>query len=137
MHSSNPKVVRAEARRTRASRGAWSAYNARWGERPLPVLVLHPDSAFDCDVMVAYDTGKVAKWCIPDDIVIAQELPHTATGKPLKSRIRELFCAGGTPAGRSGDSGLLASSFVSRCRRPMCAPGIPSGALISIGKVTS
>jgi 3-(methylthio)propionyl---CoA ligase len=68
--------------------------DARWGERPLLVAVLQPGSAFDREAMVAHYTGKVAKWCIPDDIVIAPELPHTATGKLLKSRIRELYCAG-------------------------------------------
>ena len=77
--------------------------NARWSERPLPVLVLQPDSAFDRDVMVAHYTGKVAKWCIPADILIAPELPHTATGRLLKSRIRELYCAR-HPATPSGDS---------------------------------
>jgi 3-(methylthio)propionyl---CoA ligase len=68
--------------------------DARWGERPLLVAVLQPGGAFTRDMMVAHYTGKVAKWCIPDDIVIAPELPHTATGKLLKSRIRELYCAG-------------------------------------------
>ena len=58
------------------------------------VVVLQSGSAFDRDAMVAHHTGKVAKWCIPDDIVIAPELPHTATGKLLKSRIRDLYCAG-------------------------------------------
>jgi acyl-CoA synthetase (AMP-forming)/AMP-acid ligase II len=66
--------------------------DARWGERPLLVAVLQPGSALDRDAMVAHYTGRVAKWCIPDDIVIAPELPHTATGKLLKSRIRELYC---------------------------------------------
>jgi acyl-CoA synthetase (AMP-forming)/AMP-acid ligase II len=68
--------------------------DARWGERPLLVVVLQPDSTFDRDAMAAHYTGKVAKWSIPDDLVIAPELPHTATGKLLKSRIRELYCAG-------------------------------------------
>ena len=37
-----------------------------------------------------YD-GKVAKWWKPDDVVFADELPHTATGKLQKLRLRELY----------------------------------------------
>jgi acyl-CoA synthetase (AMP-forming)/AMP-acid ligase II len=70
----------------------------RWGERPLLVAVLQPGGAFDRDTMVAHYTGKVAKWCIPDDVVIAPELPHTATGKLLKAKIRELYCSGDVAA---------------------------------------
>ena len=32
---------------------------------------------------------KVAKWWLPDDIVFVKELPHTATGKLLKTGLRE------------------------------------------------
>jgi len=34
---------------------------------------------------------KVAKWWLPDDIVTVTELPHTATGKLLKTALREQF----------------------------------------------
>ena len=37
-------------------------------------------------------TGKVAKWWMPDDVVFVPEIPHTAAGKILKSRLREDFC---------------------------------------------
>ncbi len=33
--------------------------------------------------------GKVAKWWLPDDVVFVDELPHTATGKLLKTGLRE------------------------------------------------
>ena len=36
-------------------------------------------------------TGKVAKWWMPDDVVFVDELPHTATGKLLKIKLREQF----------------------------------------------
>jgi non-ribosomal peptide synthetase component E (peptide arylation enzyme) len=35
--------------------------------------------------------GKVAKWCLPDDVVLVDALPHTATGKMQKLKLRELF----------------------------------------------
>ena len=36
-----------------------------------------------------YLEDKVAKWWLPDDIVFVEELPHTATGKLLKTGLRE------------------------------------------------
>jgi fatty-acyl-CoA synthase len=35
--------------------------------------------------------GKVAKWCLPDDAVFVDELPHTATGKLQKMKLREAY----------------------------------------------
>ena len=35
--------------------------------------------------------GKVAKWWIPDDVVFVKEIPHTATGKVYKLKLRQLF----------------------------------------------
>lgn len=35
--------------------------------------------------------GKVAKWWIPDDVAFVKEIPHTATGKVSKLKLRELF----------------------------------------------
>ncbi len=64
--------------------------DARWGERPLLMALLQPGSALDRDAMVVHYTRRVAKCCIPDEI--APGLPYTATGKLLKSRIRELYC---------------------------------------------
>ena len=37
-------------------------------------------------------TGQlVTSRCVPDDVVFVPELPHTATGKLLKSKLREQF----------------------------------------------
>ena len=63
----------------------------RWGERPLLLLVLRPGMTVTEAEMAAHFSGKVAKWWIPEHIRIVDELPHTATGKLLKSRIRELY----------------------------------------------
>jgi fatty-acyl-CoA synthase len=35
--------------------------------------------------------GKVAKWWLPDDVVIVDEIPHTATGKIMKTGLRDQF----------------------------------------------
>jgi fatty-acyl-CoA synthase len=34
---------------------------------------------------------RVARWWLPDDVVFVDELPHTATGKLLKTKLRERF----------------------------------------------
>ncbi|HYD65566.1 3-(methylthio)propionyl-CoA ligase [Azospirillum sp.] len=62
----------------------------RWGERPLLVVVPKEGAAVGRDELLAFFEGKVAKWCVPDDVVVMDDLPHTATGKLLKTRIREL-----------------------------------------------
>ena len=43
------------------------------------------------DELLRFLAGKVAKWWLPDDIVFVDELPHTATGKLLKIKLREMF----------------------------------------------
>jgi hypothetical protein len=44
----------------------------------------------------------VPKWQIPDDVAFVDELPHTATGKLQKLRLREQFRDHVLP-GREGD----------------------------------
>ena len=63
----------------------------KWAERPLLLVVPAKGKSPDkTDLMKLFD-GKVAKWWWPDDVVIVDELPHTATGKLLKSALRERY----------------------------------------------
>lgn len=62
--------------------------DARWGERPVLVVVLKPGQRFTQGDMVELYKGRISKWSIPDDVIVVDELPHTATGKLLKSAIR-------------------------------------------------
>ncbi len=64
----------------------------RWTERPLLVVVPRPGATLVEGDLLAWFDGKVARWWIPDRVVFVSELPHTATGKLLKARIRELYC---------------------------------------------
>jgi fatty-acyl-CoA synthase len=41
--------------------------------------------------LLKFCEGKVAKWWLPNDVVFVEQLPHTATGKLLKTRLREDF----------------------------------------------
>jgi fatty-acyl-CoA synthase len=63
----------------------------KWDERPLLIVVRKPGSQLTREELLRFYEGKVAKWWIPDDVVFVDELPHTATGKLLKTRLRELY----------------------------------------------
>jgi fatty-acyl-CoA synthase len=63
----------------------------RWGERPLLIVVARKDCALCKADMLAFLDDKVARWWLPDDVVLVDDLPHTATGKIQKARLREMF----------------------------------------------
>jgi acyl-CoA synthetase (AMP-forming)/AMP-acid ligase II len=63
----------------------------KWDERPLLVIVPKPGAQPSKEVITAFLGDKVARWQLPDDIVIVPELPHGATGKVLKTQLREQF----------------------------------------------
>ena len=68
-----------------------SVAHPKWDERPLLVVVKKEGAHVSRDELLAFYQGKVAKWWIPDDVVFVDELPHTATGKLLKTKLREDF----------------------------------------------
>ncbi|MDQ6916555.1 MAG: 3-(methylthio)propionyl-CoA ligase [Pseudomonadota bacterium] len=61
----------------------------KWNERPLLVVVKKAGAEVSRDSMLEFYQGKVARWCIPDDVVFVEQLPHTATGKLSKLTLRE------------------------------------------------
>jgi 3-(methylthio)propionyl---CoA ligase len=63
----------------------------KWDERPLLVVVCKPGQSLTREEMLAFYDGKIAKWQIPDDVVFVEEIPHTATGKMQKLKLREQF----------------------------------------------
>jgi acyl-CoA synthetase (AMP-forming)/AMP-acid ligase II len=65
----------------------------KWNERPLLIVVKRPGIDVTKDSMLAIYEGKVARWCVPDDVVFVEQLPHTATGKLSKLKLREQFNA--------------------------------------------
>lgn len=60
----------------------------RWEERPLLVVVRKPERAPSKEEILGFMQGKVAKWWMPDDVVFVDAIPHTATGKILKTELR-------------------------------------------------
>jgi fatty-acyl-CoA synthase len=63
----------------------------KWQERPLLIVVRKRGQEVAREEMLHYLAGKVAKWWLPDDVVFVGEMPHTATGKLLKTKLREMF----------------------------------------------
>jgi len=63
----------------------------KWQERPLLVVVRRTGHDVTKDDLMAYMSGKVAKWWLPNDIVFVAQLPRTATGKVQKVMLRETF----------------------------------------------
>jgi len=63
----------------------------KWDERPLLIVVKKKDAQVTREDLIKFFEGRVAKWWIPDDVVFVDQLPHTATGKLLKTKLRDEF----------------------------------------------
>jgi acyl-CoA synthetase (AMP-forming)/AMP-acid ligase II len=63
----------------------------KWDERPLLIIVLKPGENATREEILAYLTGRIAKWWMPDDVVFTGDIPHTATGKIQKMALRERY----------------------------------------------
>lgn len=74
-----------------AEAAAIGIYHPKWDERPLLLVVRKADSAVTETEIVAHLSNHVAKWWLPDEIVFVDDLPHTATGKILKTELRARY----------------------------------------------
>jgi fatty-acyl-CoA synthase len=63
----------------------------KWQERPLALVVLKQGSSVTGDDLRTFLAGAFAKWQLPDEFVFLQQLPHTSTGKLLKSELRRKY----------------------------------------------
>jgi acyl-CoA synthetase (AMP-forming)/AMP-acid ligase II len=63
----------------------------KWDERPLLIVVPKPGREPKKDDLLAFMQGRIAKWWLPDDVVLIEEIPHTATGKIQKTTLRDMF----------------------------------------------
>ena len=50
-----------------------------------------PDQQLACVELLAFYDGRIAKWWMPDDVQFVDAIPLGATGKILKTRLREQF----------------------------------------------
>ncbi|MFC5959474.1 long-chain fatty acid--CoA ligase [Streptomyces pratens] len=60
----------------------------KWGERPLACVVPVPDSGLTAESVRRHLSGRVAKWWIPERVVMLGGLPRTASGKFAKAALR-------------------------------------------------
>ncbi|MDQ0317344.1 long-chain-fatty-acid--CoA ligase [Amorphus orientalis] len=63
----------------------------KWDERPLLIVVPKPGAEPDKQDILAYIGERAAKFWIPDDVLMVDEIPHTATGKIKKTALRDMF----------------------------------------------
>jgi fatty-acyl-CoA synthase len=61
----------------------------KWDERPIVCVVKKPGTEVTREELLAFYEGRTAKWQIPDDVVFMDAIPIGATGKMLKTRLRE------------------------------------------------
>ena len=68
-----------------------AARHEKWDERPLLIVVPKQGRAIDEKSLLSFYEGKVAKWWIPDAVQIVDAIPKGATGKILKTALRESY----------------------------------------------
>jgi fatty-acyl-CoA synthase len=70
-----------------------AATHPKWTERPLLIVVPRADRELTREGVLAIYQGRIPNWWLPDDVVVLDELPHTATGKVHKLTLRNRFSA--------------------------------------------
>ena len=66
----------------------------RWSERPLACVVLEEGARLDADDLKRHLLDHVAKWWVPDDFTVIDEVPKTSVGKFDKKLLRARLEAG-------------------------------------------
>jgi fatty-acyl-CoA synthase len=62
--------------------------NERWGERPLACVVPEKDANLTLEELRDHLSDRVAKWWLPDELAIVDEVPRTSVGKFDKKVLR-------------------------------------------------
>jgi acyl-CoA synthetase (AMP-forming)/AMP-acid ligase II len=75
----------------------------RFGEVGAAFVVAKPGRAVSAEDVVAYARGRLANFKVPRRVEIVAELPHNATGKVIKGRLRELLEPGPTEGSADAD----------------------------------
>jgi fatty-acyl-CoA synthase len=63
----------------------------KWDERPLACIVVRPGATVSREELRDFLSDKVAKWWLPDDVVVIEAVPKTSVGKFDKKVLRERF----------------------------------------------
>jgi len=70
--------------------------DAKWGERPLAVVVLKAAQSATPDELREYLAPKFAKFWLPERFEFVAAIPRTSTGKMMKAKLREQFASSAT-----------------------------------------
>jgi fatty-acyl-CoA synthase len=62
--------------------------SVRWDERPVVVAALVPGATLSIDELRSFLADRVAKWWLPDDLVVVDEVAKTSVGKYDKKVLR-------------------------------------------------
>ena len=65
--------------------------HAKWGERPLAVVVLKAGTTANAQELRDHLEPKFARFWLPDDFAFVDAIPRTSTGKMMKAALREQF----------------------------------------------
>jgi len=65
--------------------------HAKWGERPLAVVVMKSGCCVTEQELIAYLEPGFVRWWLPDAVVFVDEIPRTAAGKFRKTALRDRF----------------------------------------------
>ena len=63
----------------------------KWDERPLLLVVRKEGAEVSPHQIQEHLAAQVARWWLPDEILFVDSLPHTATGKLLKTALRDQY----------------------------------------------
>ena len=76
-----------------AEAAAIAVPHEKWGERPLLIVVPRQGCAPVPENIREFCRGKMPDWSVPDHVIVAQSIPHGATGKILKSELRRVYAS--------------------------------------------
>jgi acyl-CoA synthetase (AMP-forming)/AMP-acid ligase II len=62
-----------------------------WQERPLLLVHARPGANPSKQDILEFLSTRIAKWWMPEDVIFVESLPHTATGKLLKTELRAKY----------------------------------------------
>ncbi|MDG9673920.1 long-chain fatty acid--CoA ligase [Micromonospora sp. DH14] len=65
----------------------------RWGEVPWAIVTVREGASVDTATIRAHLDGRIARYKLPKNVVIVDELPRTASGKVRKADLRARFGA--------------------------------------------
>jgi fatty-acyl-CoA synthase len=66
-------------------------HDPKWDERPLLIVQLKQGRTGTREEILKFMDSKIAKWWMPDDVAFVDGIPRTATGKILKTALRDQF----------------------------------------------